>query len=90
MIGIVIFVAISLVISVVLTSVAHFINNVGNSKVDKIKNMLPGYNCGACGFSGCEEMAEKLVEDSKLLSKCKPIKKEDAIKLKEYLKKVRK
>lgn len=35
-----------------------------NEKVEKIKDVLPGANCGACGFSGCEDYANKLCENN--------------------------
>ncbi len=37
-----------------------------NEKVEQIKEALPGLNCGACGFSGCEDYANKLFEDNDL------------------------
>lgn len=37
-----------------------------NEKVEEIKEALPGLNCGACGFSGCEDYANKLFENPEL------------------------
>lgn len=37
-----------------------------NEKVEEIKEALPGLNCGACGFSGCEDYACKLEADADL------------------------
>lgn len=34
-----------------------------NEKVEQLKEALPGLNCGACGFSGCEDYANKLFEN---------------------------
>ena len=31
-------------------------------RIDAVAEMLPGSNCGACGFAGCRAFAEKLVE----------------------------
>lgn len=43
-------------------------------KVDKriadIKEMLPGANCGACGYTGCEGFAEALVEGKADINGC--------------------
>jgi electron transport complex protein RnfB len=33
-----------------------------SEKEEKIKNLLPGANCGACGFPGCEAYAHALAE----------------------------
>ena len=30
-------------------------------RVEKVTSLLPGYNCGGCGFPGCSGMAEALV-----------------------------
>ena len=33
----------------------------GDFRVSQIREMLPGINCGACGFPGCGGLAEALV-----------------------------
>jgi len=30
-------------------------------RIDEVEEMLPGVNCGACGFAGCRALAEKVV-----------------------------
>lgn len=87
MIGVIIFVVVSFIVSTLLSLVSYYLNKNEDKRILKIKEMLPGFNCGACGFSGCEEMAKELVNDKKLLSKCKPIKKNEYNKLMEYLSK---
>lgn len=32
-----------------------------DEKAEKIRNALPGVNCGACGFAGCDSYAEALI-----------------------------
>ncbi|MFH2138869.1 MAG: RnfABCDGE type electron transport complex subunit B [Candidatus Omnitrophota bacterium] len=39
-------------------------------RVVKIKELLPGANCGACGLAGCASFAESLVEKTTELSFC--------------------
>ncbi len=34
-----------------------------NQTTEKVKEALPGANCGACGYTGCESYANALVED---------------------------
>lgn len=34
-----------------------------NPQIDKVEEMLPGANCGGCGFPGCRPFAEKLVDE---------------------------
>ncbi|MCO8144596.1 RnfABCDGE type electron transport complex subunit B [Rhodovulum tesquicola] len=40
--------------------------------VDEIERLLPGTNCGQCGFPGCRAGAEALVEGTAPVSLCPP------------------
>ena len=39
-------------------------------RIDKVEEMLPSANCGACGFPGCRAFAEKVVANEVNPSKC--------------------
>lgn len=57
-----------------------------DEKIEKIKEILPGANCGACGFSGCEDYATKLCEQSGVkTSLCLPGGNEVSLKISEIL-----
>ena len=44
-----------------------------DTRVEQITGMLPGLNCGACGFPGCEGLANALVSgEAKSPTLCKP------------------
>jgi len=43
-----------------------------NAKVKKIHSLLPGINCGACGFAGCKAFAEALVASNAKSNGCPP------------------
>ncbi len=44
-----------------------------DTRVETIIAMLPGLNCGACGFPGCQGMAEGLVNgEASGPAQCKP------------------
>lgn len=43
-----------------------------NEKAEKIREVLPGANCGACGYSGCDAYAKALAEGAKVLTLCAP------------------
>lgn len=45
-----------------------------DEKIETVYNMLPGYNCGACGKAGCMGLAAEIVENKENVNKCKPIK----------------
>lgn len=52
--------------------------------IDLITELLPGYNCGACGFPGCANFAKGLVEgEANKISLCRPSKPEQRVALKE-------
>lgn len=52
--------------------------------VSTITDLLPGYNCGGCGYPGCEGFANALVNgDTDTISKCRPSKPEEREKIKE-------
>jgi len=39
-------------------------------RIDKVEEMLPGSNCGACSMPGCRAFAEKVIEGELNVSKC--------------------
>ena len=41
-------------------------------KAEKIRDILPGANCGACGFAGCDEYAEKAAAGEAPVGLCVP------------------
>jgi len=43
-----------------------------DERVANVRAVLPGSNCGACGFAGCEVYAEKLVDGSTRSNLCTP------------------
>lgn len=43
-----------------------------NPKVKKILNILPGLNCGACGFSSCKAYAQAVAKNPESFKTCRP------------------
>ena len=41
-------------------------------RAEEILALLPGYNCGGCGFPGCSGMAAAIADGSGSVSSCKP------------------
>jgi len=54
--------------------------------IEEVVQLLPKYNCGACGYPGCKEMAGALLSGEAKPNLCKPMKKEALPPLEEYLK----
>ena len=57
-----------------------------DERLTKLNDMMPKFNCGACGYPGCRGFAEGILTgDVKTLKQCKPMKPEIRIEIKEYL-----
>lgn len=57
-----------------------------DERVETVAGMLPGYNCGGCGFAGCSGMADALVNgEVTVVGTCKPCKPDSKAKIAEYL-----
>lgn len=58
-----------------------------DERLEAVENMLPGYNCGACGYPGCSGFAEGIMEgEVEHLTACKPGKDSHYNAILEYLK----
>ena len=55
-------------------------------RAEELLAMLPGYNCGGCGYPGCSGMASALADGDGDVDKCKPSKAEAKSAIKQYLK----
>lgn len=55
-----------------LGTAARFLNVEGNPLQQEIEEMLPGSQCGQCGFPGCGPAAEALANDQALVTLCPP------------------
>lgn len=52
--------SIGLLFGILLALFVHFFGVEENEKTKQIRDALPGINCGACGFKGCNDYAEAL------------------------------
>ena len=70
--GVVIVVVIGLIAGLIL-SVASIVFAVPvDEKQEAVRACLPGANCGACGFSGCDGYAKALAEGTAEIGLCSP------------------
>ena len=72
LIPVLIVLAIGVVLGVGLSLADKFMSVPVDEKQSKIRECLPGANCGACGFSGCDGYAAALAEGSAEPNKCAP------------------
>ena len=67
---------ISFILGILIVVLNRFINY---SKVEDIKKLLPGYNCGSCGFGSCIGLAQELLNNKDSINKCRFIKNKEEI-----------
>ena len=61
-----------------------------DDREQKIEEILPGYNCGACGYVGCESMAKAILNgEVENVKTCKVISEASAEILKSYCKTIK-
>ncbi len=56
-----------------------------DERVQEVYEALPHFNCGACGFPGCQGMAQGLINSEVPISNCKPSKPDRREKIKKIL-----
>ena len=64
--------AIGLIAGALLALAAHFLHVPENEQVKKVREALPGINCGACGYNGCDEYAKAVAEEGAKTNLCVP------------------
>ena len=72
--------------SILLAIISHFCDSgEENERLAEIRDALPGANCGACGYAGCDSYAEAVENGSAEPNLCAPGGKDAALKLSEIL-----
>ncbi|MGN1083713.1 MAG: RnfABCDGE type electron transport complex subunit B, partial [Lachnospiraceae bacterium] len=64
--------AIGLAAGVLIALMSHFFGVEENQRVKEVRACLPGINCGACGFKGCDDYAAALAEGKAKPNLCVP------------------
>ncbi len=78
---------IALVLGVVLALASKYLKAKNeDTRIAEVTAMLPGYNCGSCGYAGCNAFANALVnKEANTVSLCKPSKQDARDKISSYL-----
>ena len=77
---------IAALLGLLLAVATKFLKVEQDERIDKVTELLPGYNCGACGKAGCAAFAEALVNgEAPAISGCKVIKPDNKQAVKDYL-----
>lgn len=56
-----------------------------DEREEAVRELLPGANCGGCGFPGCDGMAAAIVEGKAEISACAPLSKDNAKRIGEVM-----
>lgn len=64
--------AVGLLAGILLALISHFFGVEKSKTLAEISACLPGVNCGACGFKGCEDYANSLAEGNAKPNLCVP------------------
>ncbi len=85
MVAIIALVGVCIVFGLILGFADKFCYVEPDERLTEITGMLPGINCGACGFPGCAGLAEAIIQQTGKVSNCKPINQEGRETLWTYL-----
>ncbi len=69
---ILIFAILGLVAGVLLTVISKVFEVKTDERIEQINEALPQVNCGACGYSGCSDYANAIINDGAEPNQCKP------------------
>jgi len=84
-ISIIVLGSLGLVFGIVLTLARQKLKIETNPLVEKITNLLPGANCGVCGYGTCQQLAEKIVKGEAEPDRCSASNPETITKIDEIL-----
>ena len=81
-----VFTGIAVIFGLILGLADKFLKVEDDPRIDQVTKMLPGANCGGCGFPGCSGLAAAIVnKEVDSLAPCKVTKADDKEKIKTYL-----
>ena len=72
LIAIAVVTVVGIICGVVLALASHFMGVKADERVSTIRECLPGANCGACGYTGCDGYAKAIVEEGAKTNLCVP------------------
>lgn len=73
LLSVVILLVLGLIFGIILALGEKFLKVKQDQRIIDVENLLPGYNCGACGTPGCNAFATAIVSgEAGNLSRCKP------------------
>lgn len=77
--------AIGMLLGLILAIASKIFHVEVDEREEKVISMLPGYNCGSCGYPGCSGLAAALVGKTTDTVNCRPCKPEQRQAIVDYL-----
>lgn len=84
MIGMLLLTLTALLLSIIISAVSLLVGK-DDKDIEEIEKLLPGLNCGACGFGSCKGMACEILKNIEAYKSCRPLTGTKKEKLEEYL-----
>lgn len=85
--GIIILLCIGLLLGLLLAVADAKLTVKEDERTETLTELLPGYNCGSCGYPSCKEMALAILDGKvKQISQCRPSRPAQREAIIEYLK----
>ena len=72
LIAVAVVVSLGIICGIVLALASHFMAIKKDEKAEKLRAVLPGVNCGACGYTGCDGYAAALAKGEAKPNLCVP------------------
>lgn len=87
LIGLAVFVGVAIIIALLLALADQFLKVQEDQRVETLRQLLPGIDCGACGYPGCTPFAMAILNgEVKKISNCKVAKAAKHKEIYDYLK----
>lgn len=85
--GLAIFVGISIILALLLALADQFLKVEEDTRLEALRGLLPGIDCGACGYPGCSAFAQGILDgEVKKISGCRVAKAAKHKEIYDYLK----
>jgi len=78
-------VGIAVLLALALAFANKYLLVAADPRIAGVASRLPGYNCGACGYAGCNGLAEALVSKTTTKISCLPASPEKKADIQKYL-----
>ena len=64
--------AIGVLAGIMLALFSYFMKVPTDQKLEEVRAILPGVNCGVCGYAGCDQYAQAIVKEGAAINRRVP------------------